>query len=409
MKPWAVLPLLAAAFLASCAGPPKPQWLMPTPVLYQDGRVDPFGHLGPEMRHTGVEVFYTTNRKPQGDHYGNDVNRVLHFGTATMKLGEPGDDWEDLVLASTTDPRPKPMPVNLVSSREIGTDEDPAAVGQWAREVDRALRGAQTREIVLYVHGAKVGFHHSCAFAAELDHFCGRDLVPVAFDWPTHQEIWSYVDGIDVDHARRSSGRLAETIRVLADGTRAEQIHIVSWSAGARVHSRALAELAGEGMERARRRYRLGVMAFAAGDVPVGEFLERLPAIHGLSERVLVYMSDGDGAVKWSSRLMGGGRRLGMVPEELSEEEIAALRAMPRLEAIDTSYGKDRRGFDIVGHRYWFQHPWVNSDLVLALRTGAPAEKRGLRPAPQKGAWWFGEHYPQRIGKVGRGLTGGEW
>lgn len=400
---------LAASLLASCAGPPKPQWLMPTPVLYLDGRVDPFSHLPASERSTRVEVFYTTNRQPEGDHYGNDVDEVLRLGRATMELGEPSDDWETLVRASTTDPRERPMPVRLVESEEEGTDEEPAVIRRWVSEVDRAVRRTATRDIVFYVHGAKVGFHHSCAFAAELDHFGGRDFTPVAFDWPTHQEILSYVDGVDLDHARRSSSRLAETLRLLADGTSVERIHVVSWSAGARVHSRALAELGKGGIAGARKRYRLGVQAFAASDVPVKDFLERLPAIHGLSERVLVYMSDGDGALKWSARLMGGGRRLGLEPEKLSESELAALRAMPRLEAIDTSYGKERRGFDIIGHRYWFQHPWVNSDLVLALRTGADAAGRGLRPAPVRGVWYFGDHYPERIGGVGRRLTGGAW
>ncbi len=128
-----------------------------------------------------------------------------------------------------------------------------------------------------------------------------------------------------------------------------------------------MVELGQGSLSAARKRYRLGVMAFAAGDVPVKDFIERLPAVHGLSDGVLVYMSDADGALKWSARLMGGGRRLGFAPDSLTGKEGATLRAMPRLEAIDTSLGKQKRGFDITGHRYWFKHPWVNSDLILAL------------------------------------------
>lgn len=382
---------------------------MPTPVMYLDGKVHPFAHLPTAEKRTDLRVFYTTNRKPEGDHYGNEVNSVLRFGTATIALGEETDSWETLVDASTEHPRPRPMPVRLVKSEELGTDEDEAVIRRWASEVDRAVRRTATRDVVIYVHGAKVGFLHACSFAAEVDHFAGRDFTPVAFDWPTHQEIFSYVDGVDVDHARRSSSRLAETIRVLADRTSAERIHIVSWSAGARVHSRALEELSQGDLRRARARYRLGVMAFTASDVPVSDFIGRLPAIHGLSDQVLVYMSDGDGALKWSARLMGGGRRLGFEPEKLSPEEIEALRAAPRLEVVDTSYEKQKRGFDITGHRYWFQHPWVNSDLILALRTGATAGQRGLSPAPLKGVWYFGKEYPERISGHAHRLTGGSW
>ena len=398
-----------AVILSSCSSGPKPQWLMPTPIMYLDGKVDPFAHLPSSEKRTDVEVFYSTNREPEGDHYGNRVDSVLRFGKAVVEIGEEADSWEALVKASTSDPRPKPMPLRLAGVDEFGTDEDQAVMRRWAAGVDRAVRRTATRDVVIYVHGAKVDFLPSCAFAAELDHFAGRDFTPVAFDWPTHQEIFSYVGGVDVDHARRSATRLAETIRLLADHTTVDRIHIVSWSAGARVHSRAMAELGQGSLSAARKRYRLGVMAFAAGDVPVKDFIERLPAVYGLSDDVLVYMSDADGALKWSARLMGGGRRLGFAPESLTEEEVATLHAMPRLEAIDTSLGKQSRGFDITGHRYWFKHPWVNSDLILALRTGAPAAKRGLSPSPIGGVWAFPKEYPSRIGGAAHRLTGGSW
>ncbi len=397
------------ALLASCGNSPQPQWLMPTPVLYQGGRVDPFAHLPAHERRTEVDVFFATNREAKGDHYGDNLSDELRLGRATMALGENSDSWQSLVVASTTHPRERAMPVRLLDSAEVGQDADAAAVTRWAGDVDRALRRTLTRDIVIYVHGAKVGFHHSCAFAAELDHFSGRDFTPVAFDWPTHQDIFSYLDRVDLQHARRSSSRLAQTIRVLSERTSVERIHIVSWSAGARVHSRALAELAAVDGAASRKRYRLGVQAFAASDVPVKDFLERLPGIHAISDRVIVYLSDADSPLKWAARLMGGGRRLGFEPGALSEGELQALRTMPRLEVIDVSYGKQWRGFDITGHRYWFQHSWANSDLVLALRTGARAADRGLRPAPVKGVWYFGAQYPQRVATAGKNLTGGQW
>lgn len=383
---------------------------MPTPVVYLDGRLDPFAHLPEHERSTSIEVFYSTNRTVAGDHYGNDVDHVLRLGKATMRIGEPGDDWASLADASTIHPRPRPIPVRLMSSEEIASDDNETGRKNWATRVDQALRRTATRDIVIYVHGAKVGFPHSCAFVAELDHFAGRDLTPVAFDWPTHQEIFSYLDRVDLDHARRSSARLVETIELLADRTSVRNIHMVSWSAGARVLSRALAELdertAGKA---APDRYRIGTVVFAASDVPVSDFIGRLPAIHRLSKEVIVYVSNEDFALRWSARLMGGGRRLGLAPEQLSREELALLRRMPRLEVIDTSLGRDLRGFNITGHRYWFQHPWVNSDLVLALRTGARAQQRGLRAAPTPGVWYFGSGYAERIGEIGHELTDGEW
>lgn len=173
--------------------------------------------------------------------------------------------------------------------------------------------------------------------------------------------------------------------------------------------SRALAELGERGGGVSGEKLRLGTVVFAASDVPESDFLTRLPVMHSICERLIIYVSDADFALKWSSRLMGGGRRLGLEPEQLDESEIAMLRKMPRVEVIDVSYGKASRGFDITGHRYWFQHPWVNSDLVLALRTGAPANRRALRSGRFPRVHYFGPDYPGRIGGAARRLTAGSW
>jgi len=406
------LPLLfplAALLISACAPKPKPQWLMPTPQLFMDGKVDPFAHVPERDRTTELKVFYATNRRPLPLHYGNRLDPELRVGTAKVGLGDEGETWKSLKEASTTHPRAKPIEIRLIGSKETATDGDPHGIRDWARGIDSKLRATETRDVIIYVHGAKVGFLHSCAFAAELDHFAGRDFTPVAFDWPTHQQVFSYFDRTDLNHAFKSASKLAEVLRALADETSARRIHVVSWSAGARVLSRAMVELAGEDPVRFKERYRIGTVVFAAGDVTEKNFIRRLPAIHGLSDRVLVYISDDDFALKWASRLMGGGQRLGLAPRKLSETELRTLREMPRLEVVDTSYGKDLRGFDITGHRYWFQHPWVNSDLLLALRTDADPSRRGLKAAPVHGVWYFGADYSQRISAVGRRLTTGQW
>jgi esterase/lipase superfamily enzyme len=406
-----LLPVLVIFISAGACAPktPVPQWLMPTPQIFRDGRVKPFVHLPERDKNPEMEIFYATNRIAEGEHYGDMPSGELRFGTASLSMGPEGESWDSLVVASTTDPREKPIELRLVSSSETGEGNTPKAASMWAKAIEGDVLHTETKDIVVYVHGAKVGFLHSCAFAAELDHYGGRDFTPVAFDWPTHQEIVSYVDGVDLNYTIPSAKRLAEMLGILSEQTSARRIHIVSWSAGARVVSGALTELGGSHPASVRDRYRLGTVVFAAGEVPENLFIERLPAIHGLSDRVLVYLSDDDSALRWASRLMGGGRRLGLEPETLTDQEKKVLHEMPRLEVVDTSYGKGIRGFDITGHRYWFQHPWVNSDLILALRTKAKPAQRGLSAAPVDDTWYFGSDYQQNIGSIGQTLTTGEW
>lgn len=391
-----------AGLFSSCSTKPKPQTLMPTPAVYLSGELHPFEHLPKAEKTAKMKVFFATNRKGKPP-YGGAIDKTLRYGVAEVEIGLRGESWASLEEASTTHPRPEPMPIRLLQSREIEKDTEVGS-GEWLREVNAAIGKTKSKDVVIYIHGAKVGFEHSCAFAAELKHFAGRDVTAMAFDWPTHREILSYLDRVDVSHARASSAKLADMIELLSSNTQAKKIHLVSWSAGARVLSRALDDLGKRGDD-----YDLGSVVFAAGDVPEKDFGERLPAIHRLAERVTVYVSDNDFALKWSARLMFGGKRLGVEWKKVGAEQIRLLREHPKLEIVDASYGKKKRGFDIQGHRYWFQHPWVNSDLVIALRTDQPAVKRGLTPSKQKGLYYFAPGYDRKIGKVAVGLTGGSW
>jgi esterase/lipase superfamily enzyme len=400
---------VATLVLASCAQKPKPQWLMPTPRLYQNGGIDPFTHLSAPERNTELPVFYATNRKRTTSYYSSGIAPALRFGVAEVGIGGEHDDWNSLTKASCSPSRLNPLPLRLVGFNENTNTTSATDSTAWLRQLDEASRNTRTKDVMIYVHGAKVEFFHSCAFAAEFAHFSGREITPVAFDWPTHTEVFSYITRIDIRHGIESAERLADLVRMISTHTDVRRIHLVSWSAGARVLSRAMVKLGGDSPQSMRSRHRIGTTVFAASDVPEKDFIERIPAIHALSDRVLVYLSDDDKALKWSSMLMGGGRRLGVEPEKPTDEEIAVLKKHPRLQVIDSSYGKVRRGFDITGHRYWYQHPWISSDLILTLRTGASPDKRGLKPTGVPGAWWFPPEYGDRIGGVARTLTGGKW
>lgn len=395
--------------MASCTPNPKPQWLMPTPQIYQMGGVKPFIHLTEAEKTTTLPVFYATNRQRTTHYYGAGVAPVLKFGVAKVGIGSDLDDWTSLDQASSTPSRAAPLPLRLLGFDEHGEASSAIDTTSWLGKLDQAARNTDSKDVMIYVHGAKVEFFHSCAFAAEFAHFSGREITPVAFDWPTHTEIFSYIARIDIKHGIQSADRLAELVRMISSHTNVRRIHLVSWSAGARVLSRAMLKLGSDSSTSLRSRYRIGTTVFAASDVPESDFIARLPAIHSLSDRVLVYLSDDDKALKWSDMIMGGGRRLGVEPRMPTADEIALMKHYPRLQVIDSSYGKADRGFDITGHRYWYQHPWLSSDLILTLRTGADPAKRGLQPIRDTGAWYFPPDYGRKIGRNARNLTGGEW
>jgi len=150
--------------------------------------------------------------------------------------------------------------------------------------------------------------------------------------------------------------------------------------------------------EELRETFRLGTVYFAAADVPREDFLAGLPSLDAMAERVVVSASSNDDALQGAKLFMGGGQRIGQLGGGLSAEEAAIVEDTERLEVVDVSLGSSDRGFDIIGHRYWFNHPWASTELLLALR-GLGPEERGLESGGHRIHWLLPMDYPERMTK----------
>lgn len=114
---------------------------------------------------------------------------------------------------------------------------------QFTDAINAELDRSKDRELMVYVHEAKFDFFKSCALTAELDHFAGRDFVGIAFSWPSHQNILTYITGVDVHRAWSSTRCFRSLIRYLSKATTAKAINIICYSAGGRLVSKALFEM----------------------------------------------------------------------------------------------------------------------------------------------------------------------
>lgn len=419
--------LLLAVSLVGCATTPE-FVLMETPAIYHEAAVDPFAHLQDAERDTFVTVFYGTNRQPQdleGNKlpYGNKQDEVLRLGKATLRFGDENFNWEDLYCASIAQERSDPVPITLENVDEMGSLHDTFRFGDeqalsteqkaFVSEINIQLAAAQDKEIMVYVHGTKVDFLNAVAMTAEVDHFSGRDFIGIAFDWPSHQNILYYLFGMDVSRAQNSSQALRAFLEFLARYTNAEQINLLSYSAGGRVASKALYELRSAypelDKETLRERFRLGGVVFAAADVPMEAFKQRLPSISALADQVVVTVSGHDPALLAAEKYMGGGLRVGEETAEADEMAFAEASGITNFEVIDLSLNQEGRGFDIIGHHYWYRHPWASSDIVLLLRTNLPPHLRGLSSAELEGVFYMSPDYPEQVRKAIRKELGSSW
>jgi len=108
---------------------------------------------------------------------------------------------------------------------------------------------------------------------------------------------------------------------------------------------------------------------------------------------------------------MGGELRSGeTLPDGRTPDEIRALLDdHPRFHVLNVSLGQGERGFDIGRHDYWFRHPWVVSDVLLAVRGRLPPDRRGLEHAPAHGVWYLSPDYPERVRDVALREIGPRW
>lgn len=412
VRPRPLVLLVAIMTAIGCAGLGV-EPLMPTPVLFTAFDVGPLDHI-PEHEHWNPRrVYYATTRARTDDlqhiDYGNAESKSVSVGMTLIGFGAPNLSWSDLSNYSRRSDRPSVVDLSIAGVMEVGhfvpTEgggaQDVGGAAAWLMaDLNRSIESARDRDLLIYVHGAKVNFYNANAFAAQLDHFMGRDMTSMAFCWPTRQNILAYGIGADVGRAYRAAPALASLLELLARDSAARRIHIVCWSAGGRVVNAALEELhsryGGEEKE-LRERFRLGTVYFAAADVPGEEFLRALPAINELAHRIVVTVSSKDSALDMARTFMGGGARVGQRNEELTQEEMEIVMAAKRLEVVDVSRGWEGRGFDITGHRYWYDHPWASTDMILAVRSDLGPAERGLGSTGLELLWTLPPDYPEQL------------
>lgn len=414
--------VFALGLLASCAAPTQIE-MMPTPTLYESKAVDPFTRVPPEQQTTTLDVFYATGRDSIGEggdtRYGNAVDSQIHFGLATVSFGDEKLDWERLHSASVAVDRAEPVPISLVSVHPISAatkvlvPNDPDAklltpgpeyhdgLQPFFAAIDEQLAQSRDGTLMIYVHGTKVDFLNAVTLTAELDHYTGRDYVTLAYDWPSHQNIFDYVVGVDKQRAIDASYQFKNTLILLAEHTRATKINILCYSAGCRVTSRALQQLRLENSTvdtaTLKARYRIGTAVFAAADVEVDRFLDRLNDFAALTDQTVITVSDADNVLDNAQKVMGGAARVGSMAAEPSEKRFITDSRLRNIYIVDVSRHKEVRGFDIGGHHYWYRHPWMSSDILFLLRTDLPPERRALSASEDNGIWYFSPDYPDAV------------
>lgn len=403
--------LLAVFALTACQPPVR---LMPPPALFLNGEHNLFAANASLDKSPEIQVFYATNRAAFGPS-GAPVYTVfpgddLHMGTATLDIGGGGKSWDWLYEQSTLSPgerRPQILVNSMKRKASVATDVAVDAPGPEAlaffQSIDQALAASADHDLTIYVHGANTSIGRATAQAAQYRHFTGRNSVVLSYLWPSAENFMRF--GHDVSKAGKSGPAFAQLVRLLAKHTRARHINVIAYSSGAMVASPGLALLGTPAPGYDPASLRLGEVYFPAPDADFRQFVSELQAYRGYPKRVTVAVNMRD-SVLVLSRLHQRGSRAGRPdPNELSEEDAQwMVEASKRLDFdLISARAADLPGMERRSHIFWYDDPWVSSDVLLKMLFHFKPEERGLQrnqTADHLEFWTFPEDYEARLDGV---------
>jgi esterase/lipase superfamily enzyme len=389
---------------------------MSTPLIYRDSRPESFLTLPDDVSPPVFDVYYATDREPaemgpfHPAFYGNERSSSLSLGIANVRLGAEEMNWPEIRTASLMGKRPKALPLNIErieTLHKIGTavetleatlhkgilTDDP-----FIARINHRLANSDTKSIFIFVPGFRVDFTYPVLVATELWYYMGCPGAFIAYSWPSKQRLRDYFS--DIETAAFTAQHFRMLLLYLADRTEAENIHILSYSAGARIVSQGLHELRlmayGIEVAQLKKTLKIGQVIFTAPDIDLMLFAARYrDGFDDIAEKITIYTNANDNALNWALRFFGW-PRLGAPGElGLTPEEIRSLEDLGKTVIIDVAEAENIASGN--GHGYFIKSPWVSSDILLTLRYGMEALERGLLKPKEVAVWSFHSKYPSTI------------
>ncbi len=262
-----------------------------------------------------------------------------------------------------------------------------------ARTAKRSTRGNDSSEkassALVFIHGYNVSFKDALFTVAQIKsatNYRGRIYM---YSWPSAASTLRYI--ADMDNAEEAEPFLQSFLKLLMRDADIDDIDILVHSMGSQPVLRALSALRSvfeterQGADRPTN-IRIGQIMFAAPDVAMPVFDQKIRRIAPYADRVTVYASMTDAALLASKLLRSGASRMG----EVDEHGEPLLVEVKNVHVIDAT-GPERwwrldRIWTGYGHDYFLQSEGVRQDIEKILKS--IAEDDAKTPSERSPGWF---------------------
>jgi esterase/lipase superfamily enzyme len=310
-----------------------------------------------DFPYRSVQVFFATDRKAANEDnlnkYFGAVRGQLSYGTVRVSIP---DRHETGHIERPWAWFPE-SPTKHVALLGI-TRSQP---GQFVDDLKSTLRSARAQKVLIFVHGYRVSFADAARTISQMCFDLNFKGIPFLYSWPSKGNFLGYTR--DEANAAWTRENFIKTMNTLTGLTDSVEQHLLAHSMGNRVVFQGVQFLQG---------LRFKQMMLAAPDEDTGTLENQMDRFLGHSERITLYASSKDYALR-ASRWVHGEPRGG-------QAGVAAL------DSIDAS----AVNFSRFGHSYFHDQRALLTDIFLLVEHGHPPDQRPLiRRAPDGTTWLF--------------------
>ena len=262
--------------------------------------------------------------------------------------------------------------VKVLDSQELGE-------AKFFGQLRECVTDSKKKQAFVFIHGYNVSFDDAVRRTAQLAFDLEFDGAPICYSWPSQANTFYYAT--DAETVVDTEDHLHSFLVGIQNKSGAKKIHLIAHSMGNRCLTAVLRDMARD-LEDDKPPF--DEIVLTAPDVRASTFRRRAPDIVKMANRVTLYASSNDQALKISKEIQTFPRAGETGTDEDGKDKIVVV---PGIDTIDVSTVDT----SLLGHTYYGDNISVLSDLFHVIQFGRPAVDRNwLKPKPfEDSRYWI--------------------